>query len=137
MAPPLRFIIFTLLLTRLNGETSHSPSSLVVYPPHPGASLSATFMVSVRMEDEGTSAVTRDPPVFVSASNDRCKQFLPHQQEKWCPMGHTQAFASFWFRGANALVTVTRVGGWGNWSQVNALCYRVFITNFNTIYIEV
>lgn len=97
--------------------------SLAVYPPHRGANLSSTFLVSVQLEDGSSGTGAREPPVFVSASDDRCKQFIPHQQEKWCPMGHTQAFTSFWFQGAPVSVTVTRFGGWGNWSQVHNSIY--------------
>jgi hypothetical protein len=91
--------------------------ALSVYPAPAGAPLSTTFAVAVSQ----TGLSQHAAPVFSGSSEQRCRQLaaagaMPSACKALA--GHTQSWASFWYSGVAVTVTVSRVGGWGDWSRV-------------------
>lgn len=99
------------------GHAGPAKSTLTVYPAHVGATLSSDFAVDVSQGGRPAHAA----PVFSGSSARRCQQLAAAgAMPSACKAiaGHTQAWASFWFSGAAVTVTISRTGGWGDWSHV-------------------
>ena len=99
------------------GRPPPGASTLSVYPAPVGAPLSSTFAVAVSQAGRPPLA----PPVFSGSSAPRCRQLAAADaMPSACKAlaGHTQSWASFWFSGDGVTVTISRVGGWGDWARV-------------------
>ena len=97
--------------------TAPGASTLSVYPAPVGAPLSSTFAVAVSQAGRSPLAT----PVFSGSSAPRCRQLAAADaMPSACKAlaGHTQSWTSFWFSGDGVTVTISRVGGWGDWSRV-------------------